>query len=279
MKNLDNKIQILNENRGEVSLYEYVTAESQSDPNFFRFLFSEEFEQDFDSSLSVDQKSEFENWVLQLRKEFLLENWIVVSFPYADHDNTIRVTRRANFEQMNFCDAYGDYGQQVSCYDAGCYSFENSASSIFDDFYTAISDRYGIGSLMDDINAGNFTVNDLVDLLKESNLDLGVEYFGKDFHKMIKFFEAWKAKNENHTEVTGWTYWDSHNHKTVVSKCDFGEPDCIELDEEEQIEILLQMPETTPYINGTNASEETEDFFFHFDRWATNPWFCYVEKK
>lgn len=280
MKNLENKIQVLNENRGENSLYEYVIAESQSDPNFFRWFFDDDLDNDFDSSLSCKQKEEFEAWVLEIRKEFLLDKWIVVYFPYADHDDAIRVTLRSNFEKMNFCDAYGNYGQQVGCYDAGCYSFENSGCSIFDDFYSAISKKIGpFGSLMDDLE---LTTNDLVEWLSSSedsvSYKTGLDNF-PDWGKMVVFYKTWREQNENHTQVIGWTYHDSHNFKTVISEADFGEPDCTELDQDEEIEILLQMPETAPYMEGTNTSEETDDFIFHFDRWATNPWFCYVEKK
>jgi subtilase family serine protease len=68
MKNLEEKIKILNQNRLENSLYNYVYCESQSDPNFFRWLFGEEFEKDFDCSLSKEQKEEFENWLEELKK-------------------------------------------------------------------------------------------------------------------------------------------------------------------------------------------------------------------
>ena len=63
MKNLDNAIQILNENRGNVELREYVELSAQSDPNFFRWLFGEKFDNDFDSSMSDDQKEEYKNWI------------------------------------------------------------------------------------------------------------------------------------------------------------------------------------------------------------------------
>lgn len=63
MKNLENKLQVLNENRGDVELREYVEASAQSDPNFFRWLFGEEFDNDFDSSMTEEQKEEYRNWV------------------------------------------------------------------------------------------------------------------------------------------------------------------------------------------------------------------------
>lgn len=63
MKNLENKLQILNENRGDVELREYVINSAQSDPNFFRWLFGEDFENDFDSSMTDEQKEEYQNWI------------------------------------------------------------------------------------------------------------------------------------------------------------------------------------------------------------------------
>lgn len=39
---------------------EYVDCESQSDPGFFRWLFDEEFKNDFDSDLTEEQKDLFQ---------------------------------------------------------------------------------------------------------------------------------------------------------------------------------------------------------------------------
>ena len=63
MKNLNNKIVILNENKGDLELREFVEISAQSDPNFFRWLFEADFENDFDSSMSDEQKEEYANWL------------------------------------------------------------------------------------------------------------------------------------------------------------------------------------------------------------------------
>lgn len=61
-----NAVQILEENfqqhEGNISLSEWVECEAESDPNFFRFIFDEDLEQDFDRSLSDSQKEEFERF-------------------------------------------------------------------------------------------------------------------------------------------------------------------------------------------------------------------------
>lgn len=63
MKNLENKLQVLNENRGDVELREYVEMSAESDPNFFRWLFGEDLDNDFDSSMTSKQKEEYKEWL------------------------------------------------------------------------------------------------------------------------------------------------------------------------------------------------------------------------
>ena len=50
-------------NPADVSFKEYIETESKNDPNFFRFLFEESFDSDFDFSLSCEQKEEFEDFL------------------------------------------------------------------------------------------------------------------------------------------------------------------------------------------------------------------------
>lgn len=45
---------------------DWVECESQSDPNFFRWLFQEELDNDFDNDLSDYQKQEFEEFLNSL---------------------------------------------------------------------------------------------------------------------------------------------------------------------------------------------------------------------
>jgi len=221
MKNLDNKIQVLNENR-------------------------------------VDE---------------LVEKYIIVKFDDETED-PIRMTKRDHFEKVNMCDCYAKYGNKVGCYAAGCYSFDNSDSSFRLDCKTALVQKFPeLDKYTMDVNEDGsveFVDEDQFENLNERNAlnDEGYAAFIKD----------WKQKNETHTEVTAWTFHDSHNFKTVVLDTDFGEPDCTELDEAEQRAILAEYP-GVPHIEGTIANEETENFIFSFDLWATNPWVCYIERK
>lgn len=63
MKNLDYKLQVLNEIKGENGLKQYIIENADSDPNFFRWLFDEDFDNDFDSSMTDEQKQEYKDWL------------------------------------------------------------------------------------------------------------------------------------------------------------------------------------------------------------------------
>lgn len=68
MKKVFNKIKILQENanhQGNISLKEFVVSQAESDPNFFRWLFDEDFKHDFSNVLSNKQRDEY-NFFLKL---------------------------------------------------------------------------------------------------------------------------------------------------------------------------------------------------------------------
>jgi hypothetical protein len=69
--NYNSKKQILIENYNQadnasMTLKEYVERESENDPNFFRWLFDKDFEQDFDSSLSSEEKEQYNDFLNEL---------------------------------------------------------------------------------------------------------------------------------------------------------------------------------------------------------------------
>ena len=65
------KKQILIENynqadNGSMTLKEYAEREADNDPNFFRWLFGYNLEQDFDLSMSEDEKREYQDFLNEL---------------------------------------------------------------------------------------------------------------------------------------------------------------------------------------------------------------------
>lgn len=266
---------------------EYIIATAEAEELGWLWFLSDEEAEEYESA-DADRREEIrdeirafvnENYNYNLRTDELLEKWIVVDFGLdVDPDERYKVTRRSNFVEMNYCDCYATYGKTVGCECAGCYTFSNSESSVFLDFSKAIYEIFtGIEDIVDH---EEMTAREFCEFFIDPNHNPGRELFGINrFNEMLSFFKKWEAENTSHTEVTGWTYHDSHNFATVVLETPFGEPDCVELDEAEQEAILLQMPETAPHMVGFDTSEETEEYIFRFDRWATNPWFCSVEIK
>lgn len=288
---LDSFVHDNEQNGGNVA--EYIMADTAAEDNgYFWFLTESEItEFENDQKQRAELKEEIFNYVQEnynynLKAERLIEKWIVVDSG-ADTEDRLKVTRRDNFEDMLFCRAYsGDYGQLVNCNNAGCYVFLNSESPIHGDFIYDVEKKFDIklSSYFNERHGMTFdTIETFIGMIEELNEDTenheDFNYTIIDVVELKKFAETWKEKNEIHTEVKGWTFHDSHNFKTIILETEFGEADCNEVDELEQINILLQMPEKAPYMDGFNTSEESEDYYFHFDRWATNPWFCFVEKK
>ena len=70
MKNQEIKIQSIKENynsneyaKSNMDFRGYIEQEAENDPNFFRWLFSEELEEDFDSSLNDEQREEYSKFL------------------------------------------------------------------------------------------------------------------------------------------------------------------------------------------------------------------------
>jgi hypothetical protein len=72
MINKDHKLQILKENYNaeegnkKMTLKEFVAHGAANDPNFFRWLFDAELDNDFDSSMSDEQRKEYEQFLNEL---------------------------------------------------------------------------------------------------------------------------------------------------------------------------------------------------------------------
>jgi len=65
---ISNAIQILNENRGEMELKEYVLVSAENDPTFFYFLFGSEADNitDFGGNMTEEQKEAYSDFLNEL---------------------------------------------------------------------------------------------------------------------------------------------------------------------------------------------------------------------
>lgn len=200
--------------------------------------------------------------------EKLCEKCIVVEKTYGS-DGYFFITKKSNFETVNLCECFNNYGHQIGCYDAQCYSFDNSDSDAFKDCLRDLYEHLSVEYSDDDLN---YSIEEIL----EGDNDLLV-----NFHKnqIDEFIKKWKDENESHVEVEAWIYWDGSNYKTFILEAD-NELFCDvkELPDEQQEEILSEMPDS-PYIENVSAQVETENFIFTFTRFASDPWICSAEKK
>ena len=63
MKIRSNAVQILEENNTEEKLRDYVEISAEADPNFFRWLFQEDFKNDFDTDLTEAHRNEYKEFL------------------------------------------------------------------------------------------------------------------------------------------------------------------------------------------------------------------------
>jgi len=197
----------------------------------------------------------------------LREKYIVLEKTYVN-DGRFYITRRSNFETINLCDCFDDYGQPIGCYRAKCYSFDNSDSDATKDCLKDLYEHFEVKYSDDDLL---FSIEDVLngenDLLSEI-----------DEEKIEEFIKNWQEENESHTEVEAWTYWDGRNYKTIILQSDFGDEDVREIDEEEQEAILAELPKN-PDFEKPIEQVETENYVFTFSRYASDPFYCEVYEK
>ena len=209
----------------------------------------------------------------------LLEKWIVCKWEAGeDYETRIGVTLRKNFAEMLLCEAYDSNGQLVDCHGACCYTFQNNESGIHADFAKEIFAQFpGLAQVAAE---EDMTDNEFCQWFSDSiNHKPGRELFGAEaFDAVLAIFREWETTRTSHTEAKGWTYWDGSNHHTIlIEEGAANEPDVTELDSDDQVEILLQMP-TCPANPGKGVTVESVDYRFSFDSWSHNPWHCLVEK-
>lgn len=197
----------------------------------------------------------------------LREKYIVLEKTYVN-DGRFYITRRSNFETVNLCDCFDDYGQIIGCYGAKCYSFDNSDSDATKDCLRALYEHFGIEYSDDDLL---FSIEEVLN--GENDLLADV-----DKEKIDEFIKNWKENNETHTEVDAWTYWDGRNYRTIILQSDFGFEDVREIDDEKQDAILSELPENQD-TEKPIEQVETKNFIFTFSRYASDPFYCSVYEK
>lgn len=174
------------------------------------------------------------------------------------------ITYRSNFERQDECKTYDKHGQTIDCENAGCYSFYNQLSVIFDDFEFELESA--------GVNLNELSIHIVVAMLEDG--DQPDELNNEDWEKVKELYNEFLSK-QYHSQVTAWTFWNGSNWKSITLYSEYyGETDVREAVNSR--EILDEMPDM-PIMDGATASVETENFTYYFSRYASNPWICEVE--
>jgi len=176
------------------------------------------------------------------------------------------IIMESNIKSMNYCNTHSNYGQEIGCCDAGCYSFDNDNSDFLKDLIKFIKEKYDI-----EIDEFESYYSSPEEFIKE------FEGFN-DFQDIKKSIENWIEENEHHVLCNAVDYWDGSNWKSIITYneyCDeFGYDVLDEMNEEVQT-IKKELPDSTPYIEGTCLDVKTENYTFSFSRYPS-PYFCEI---
>lgn len=178
------------------------------------------------------------------------------------NEDFIFLTEENNFTKVDLCDTHDRFGQTCGCVNAGCYSLDNSeGDACIRDLESHIEAKFSIEFSYTDYKDG--------------------EYDEESFFVELKSeIESWAEANVMHTEVTPWNYWNGNNHQTIVLRCDFGEADCEEIDEEEN-EVIIDDYENNVEWGDWNFGQRSgfgKKYSFYQSHYASDPYTARVDK-
>lgn len=128
-------------------------------------------------------------------------------------------------------DTYCNYGQKLTSYEAGDWGFEQE--EFLNDAKEEAENKLG----KENINWDNFEINPnddgnevIIELYNDDSKDYDMA------KKTQKIMNDWAKENYIASEATYLTYWDGHNHRSILFSCDGGNDNMYEyelLDEED----------------------------------------------
>ena len=147
-----------------------------------------------------------------------------------DYEGGFSIVNKDDIKTNRLCETYDNYGNQVGCYDAGCYSFSNSASGMHEDCIDAINEKF---NLKLDYESWMANLEEWERYLKNNEIP------EDKIADILDFIKEFEKENTQHAEVKAITYWDGHNwHDLILEHAYDGYTDGYILDEEEAADIL-----------------------------------------
>lgn len=132
---------------------------------------------------------------------------------YSDGPETFYAIPESKIENLEVWSTYDQFGQIIGHENAGDYHFDNSyCDLLIVDCKKAISEKFGID--VEKITIVNMGGSDFI-------IEPGDgEEHGFNESQVNKFIEEFRKENESLTMCKGFSYWDGHNWKTVITEID-----------------------------------------------------------
>lgn len=160
----------------------------------------------------------------------------------------------SRFETKRVCDCYDRYGQIIGCYNAGCYSVENSSCDLEDNLKSFLSEKFKI-------DFESFDFDDIEDVNIENEV------------------KKWREENENHETALVFEYWNGSNWQTLfVNSNDISTNGIEALDKEESKKIVRAYNRANFINKGFGTSEYVgRKYIFTCTQFASDPFISHVE--
>jgi len=181
-------------------------------------------------------------------------------------DEQIVILNSESFDTARLCECYDKYGQVIGCYNAGCYSIDNSSTDIKELLEMHIQSKFHLEE--------NFEYYDFLEQ-DENDIDTDTELY-KSIKNEIDLF---LSEAENHTTVEVFNYWDGSKYQSLYLNSDDISTNLIEeMDEKESKKIIAAFDRANLKDIGFGKSEYVgHKYKFTQTQFASDPFISTVE--
>lgn len=186
----------------------------------------------------------------------------------------IVIINENQIETKKLCETYNDFGHQCGCYDAGCYSIDNSDSDFIKDLKKAVEEKFGFIPAYDIESVGESACINFDDSVDDEDAEK------IDVEPIEKFINEWIKENTSHCDAEVFEYHDGSNWNSLAISVDGVEPALVEVEEELNDKIIseYQDADRTEFNMGKMVFE-SESFIFTVTQFASDWTIATVDEK
>lgn len=181
------------------------------------------------------------------------------------NDKQIVIINENQIESKNLCETYNDFGQECGCYDAGCYSIDNSDSDFIKDLKKAVEEKFGFIPAYDIESVGESACINFDDSVDDEDAEK------IDVEPIEKFINQWIEENTSHCDAEVFEYHDGSNWNSLAILVEGVEPALVEVEEELNDKIISEYEEADrTEFNMGKMVFESESFIFTVTQFASD---------